>query len=275
MHRYPKFMLCAATILCIISSAAEAEAGSQQWSGSLDICKQSASAVAEAYGRDVAKGDLAAEVKLNLWREKKPVNQSPDSYDAILSRSTGRSPPETDVRYEDIQVLSSSSGKLVCRAVVTVDKAVKSYVDWMMTSNGPRYDSWDYGPYQGEQTTIENALANPGKVHVFMSDEEMTLAEAREKRRLLDAKAAIAEQNEAARAAYANSPAGRAEAARQSEIEQKRLRAIAEDFIRRGRACTASGGTWGYRNSEGIHYWPSDYVPKQEYLRSITGCYHL
>lgn len=178
------------------------------------------------------------------------------------------------------------STTLFCQSEALVDEALWVVVTWQVgfgrraadTYHGG--DGWYVRQVESPDPTIESAGIHPDKVKVSFGDRlRLPLAEARTKVHAdavdLARRQAAERAEQERRTAYANSPAGRAEAAAYAAQQAENMRALAAEYRRRGLACQNSGGTWGIRGDANIILEvPPGAVPN-DIARFTLGCYRL
>ena len=150
--------------------------------------------------------------------------------------------PKYKVALVDIKATDRVEGGLKCSANIWAG-SLRFPIIYTVVFNPSDPDGWS-GGLNAPELTEAFALANPDRIriryhHDGFNERDLSLAEARVAGAADHAKDLEYERKVAARRAYFDTPAGRAEIA-----ERERKAKLAER--RRAEACVANGGTWGY-----------------------------
>ncbi len=166
----------------------------------------------------------------------------------------------------DITATSRIDNGLTCEANVRAD-SLRFPITYDVWADPNDADGWSARLRDVPSFTEEGALTASSTLRVAYNGAALSLAEARDEGRLDRARSAQKreddEQRRLAREAYANSPAGRAEAARSRQ-----------EMIAKQKSCEANGGTWGVP-SDSSTMMRVNAADVTGYLASLQACYFL
>ena len=167
---------------------------------------------------------------------------------------------------QKVTPLSRIEDGLICGADVRVD-SLRFPITYTIVADASVADGW-LARFQTVPTFSEaDALSGSSTLRIAYGSATLPLADARAQGRLDRASSAQKReddrQKQLAREAYANSPAGRAEAAR-----------FRQEMIAKQKSCEANGGTWGVP-SDSSTIMRVNAADVTGYLASLQACYFL
>ena len=186
--------------------------------------------------------------------------------EAVVGKQPQASARSYNAQLFDITATSRIDNGLTCEANVRADslRFPITYDVWAAPSDA---DGWSARLRDVPSFTEEGALTASSTLRVAYNGAAPSLAEARDQGRLDRTRSAQKREDDEERRlageAYANSPAGRADAAR-----------FRQEMIAKQKSCEANGGTWGVP-SDSSTIMRVNAANVTGYLASLQACYFL